>query len=154
MECGEKVYKLWEQLICSPAWHWETTMCTCITCRQIFAEIFCGMLAFGVSTKSWNWENVSFLKWTAWIKGHHQLQDFFSNFISWIKSAFWKQCMLLQCQRISLVGIRKKILVCAFCLKNLKITYLYQSQILTLTRNASQQHHSLTECTGWRVIWA
>ena len=90
MECGEKVYKLWEQLLCSPAWHWETTMCTCITCRQIFAEIFCGMLAFGVSTKSWNWENVSFLKWTAWIKGHHQLQDFFSNSISYSYWCFLK----------------------------------------------------------------
>jgi len=27
------------------------------------------MLAFGISTKSWNWEDVIFLEWSAGLKG-------------------------------------------------------------------------------------
>jgi hypothetical protein len=56
------LYELWEQLLCNPWWHWETTMGACITCSQFFAEIFRGVLAFGISTKGWNGEDISLLK--------------------------------------------------------------------------------------------
>jgi hypothetical protein len=39
-------------------------MCACITCSQIFAEILSGVRAFGISTKGWNGEDISHLKWT------------------------------------------------------------------------------------------
>jgi hypothetical protein len=51
-------------------------MGACITCSQIFAEIFSGVLAFGISTKGWNGEDMRLLKWTAKIEASIRIKPY------------------------------------------------------------------------------
>jgi hypothetical protein len=118
-------------------------MGACITCSQIFAEIFSGVLAFGISTKGWNGEDISLLKWTAKIEASIRMKLY--NFVnsqgpsaSEIFSSSSPTVSYFLRFRLDKIGVY--------------ILWLKYLKMHIMKPNSHQMHQSnvilLTECTG------